>query len=113
MRLEALDSRASGFLYGASLVVRRVLQAALRSIVGEQRNLNAEIDAVRRTYCPRYRRTQPTMCGSSEMTPHTPIKSRPEDVDDLLAFTREVLHTLDVMPARVTATATRRQNTPA
>lgn len=109
---EALDSRASGFLYGASLVGRRVLQAALREKVGEHRTLKLEIDAVPLDVLPKVQKDAADQIRLIGNDAAHADEVTAEDVDDLIAFTREVLHTLYVMPARVTAAAKRREGNP-
>jgi hypothetical protein len=109
---EATDSRAAGFLFGASLVGRRVLQAAVRSVVGEKVNLRAEIDAVpadilHKTLKEAAHQVRFTGNDAAHVDDVTP-----DEVDDLLTFVEEVLHGIFVAPARVTARAAARAQKP-
>ena len=109
---EAQDSRASGFLYGAAVVGRRVLQAAVRSFVGERRDLKTEIDALVSDQLPKHQREaahEVRFIGNDAA--HADEVNEAE-VDDLLTFTEEVLHQLYVVPARVIAAAVRRAAKP-
>ncbi|HZL19151.1 MAG TPA: DUF4145 domain-containing protein [Polyangia bacterium] len=100
---EALQCQAAGFLFGAALVGRRVLQAAVRDRGGKGKTLEIEIDSL-----PIDVLNAPLKGGAHEIrlvgnrAAHANDVTA-EDVQDLLGFTRDVLHSLYVVPTRVAA----------
>jgi hypothetical protein len=101
---EALQCEAAEFKYGAALVVgRRVLQAAVRDKGGNGRDLKAEIDSL-----PTDTLNAPLKESAHEIrfvgndAAHAD-EVTDGDVTDLLGFTRDVLHSLYVVPHRVAA----------
>ncbi|MDB4959069.1 MAG: hypothetical protein JWO36_6638 [Myxococcales bacterium] len=111
---EAFECRSAGYLLGAALVGRRVLQAAVRSVVTERSTLYAEIQAVapdRFTPTLRDAAHQVRLVGNEAAHPDEIafVDVTVENVDELLGYTGEVLHALFVMPARVAATKARRE----
>jgi hypothetical protein len=100
---EALQCQAAGFKYGAALVGRRVLQAAVREKGGHGRDLKAEIDSL-----PTDTLNAPLKESAHEIrfvgndAAHAD-EVTDGDVADLLGFTRDVLHSLYVVPHRVAA----------
>lgn len=109
---EALDSRAAGYLYGAAVVGRRVLQAAVRSFVGEHRTLRDEIDALTADQVPGHlKRAAHQVRFVGNDAAHAD-EVTPAEADDLLSFTEQLLQQLFVLPAQVAAAEARRQQKP-
>jgi Domain of unknown function (DUF4145) len=103
---EALQSRASGFLIGAALVGRRVLQAAVRERGGTGRNLQDEIDSLpslSQAYKAHAHQVRLIGNDAAHADPVTAV-----DVADLIDFTEMVLAELYVNPARLAAAQQRR-----
>jgi len=100
---EALQCQAAGFQYGAALVGRRVLQAAIRERGGVGKDLKTEINSLSTDVL-----NKPLKDSAHEVrfvgndAAHTDTVTA-DDVEALLSFTRDVLHTLYVVPHRVAA----------
>lgn len=98
---EALQCQAAGFKFGAALVGRRALQAAVRDRGGTGRNLKLEIDSL-----PTDVLNAPLKSSAHDVrhvgndAAHAD-EVEEEDVEALLGFTRDVLHSLYVVPHRV------------
>jgi hypothetical protein len=92
---EALRCQAHGFLLGAALVGRRVLQKAVRDRGGTGRNLQAEIDSL------------PDAVLSSQLKAHA-HEVTADDARDLIDFTELVLQHLYTMPHRLNERIRRR-----
>lgn len=99
---EALRSRACGFLIGAALVGRRVLQAAAREAGGGTgKNLASEIEAIPDS---RLNGTLKALAHEVRLIGNDAAhvdELLPAEVEQLLLFTGEVLNHLYVMPGKV------------
>jgi hypothetical protein len=98
---EALQCQAAGFKFGAALVGRRVLQAAVRERGGSGRNLELEIDSLSPDVlnAPLKESAHDVRHVGNEAAHAEEVED--EDVAALLEFTRDVLHSLYVVPHRV------------
>jgi hypothetical protein len=98
---EALQCQESGYRFGAALVGRRVLQAAVRDRGGKGNNLKEEIDSLLPDVL-----NAPLKDGAHEVrlvgneAAHAEDVEE-EDVDALLGFAMDVLDALYVIPFRV------------
>jgi hypothetical protein len=105
---EALRSDASGFLLGASLVGRRVLQAAVRDKGGTGKDLKAEINSLDANLLPDlYKKQAHEIRLVGNDAAHAEDISA-DEVADLIQFTTQVLDHLYVMPEQVRLAAERR-----
>lgn len=105
---EAQDSYSSGFRYGAAVVARRVLQAAVRSFTGELKDLKTEINTLTSDQLPKPLRDAAHEVRFVGNDAAHADQVTDDEVRDLLEFTEQALHQLFTVPAKVTAAAARR-----
>jgi hypothetical protein len=107
---EGLRCQAAGYLIGAALVGRRVLQSAVRDRGGAGRSLQAEIDSLADgVLAPQLKAHAHEVRLIGNEAAHDGNSVGAEDVDDLMTYTTLVLDHLYVMPARLAATQLRRR----
>lgn len=115
---EALRCRVHGFFLGAALVARRALQSAVRHAGAKVDTLEREIDSLPpETLALQVRDAahQVRLIGADAAHPDDSGKIEnvtDADVDALLAYTREVLHYLFVMPDRLSISEAKRKPKP-
>ncbi len=106
---EALRCQASGFPLAASLVGRRVLQAAVQNRGGRGNNLKEEIESLDPNLLPDlYKKQAHEVRFVGNAAAHAEDVSK-DEVEDLIGFTRQVLQHLYVMPEQVRVAEERRQ----
>lgn len=109
---EALNCQLAGFHLGASVVGRRVLQQAVRAVVGRLKNLYTEIKAVpdaTLSTAVKDAADHVRLIGN-DAAHEDPVT--PDDAAALLEFTEQVLQILYVTPAKVAALTAKRSATP-
>lgn len=100
---EALQCFAAGHVFGAALVGRRVLQAAVRNSGGTGPNLKAEIDSLSQEKLgPLLKAAAHEVRLVGNEAAHAEEISI-DDGDALLEFTRDVLEALYTLPFRIAA----------
>ncbi len=106
---EALRCQASGYLFGAALVGRRVLQAAVRHCGGKGSDLKAEINSLESKLLPDLYKEQAHEVRLVGNDAAHADEVTEDEVEDLVEFTKQVLHHLYVMPEQVRAAGERRR----
>jgi hypothetical protein len=108
---EAIQSEAAGFMYGAALVGRRSLQAAAREVIGGKKgDLKTEIDQIPDD---RLNKAMKEMAHEVRLIGNDAAhvdEITPDEVKELLGFTRLVLDSLYIQPARLAALRKVRQD---
>jgi Domain of unknown function (DUF4145) len=100
---EALRCQAAGFQYGAALVGRRVLEAAVDDKGGSGKTLAAKVESLPTSVIDGALRDSAHEIRFVGNDAAHADKVEAKEVDDLLSFVRDILHALYVVPFHVAA----------